>query len=262
MRRAPTLLRNACRWRRAHRRIGEPTVNRKDGKDVAMKKLTCKLEGGQPVDVTASRLVIAGWAGRDSAEVEHHIRELEALGVRRPSTVPCFYEVAPSLLTTSESIEVIGEHSSGEVEVVLIQTQAEGLLVGIGSDHTDRKVESYDVAVSKQMCAKPVGPTLWRYAEVAAHWDALIARSWRIDSNGARVLYQEGTLARLMHPEALIQRGFGATPMPDGTALFCGTQAVLGSLTSAQAFDLELHDPVLGRSLRHRYAVDALAHTE
>jgi hypothetical protein len=227
-----------------------------------MKKVACEIEGGTPIEVVASRLMIAGWAGRDSAEVEHHIRELEAIGVRRPSTVPCFYEVTPALLTTSERIEVIGERSSGEVEVVLIQTEADGLLVGIGSDHTDRKVEGYDVAVSKQMCAKPLGRTLWRYAEVAPHWDGLIVRSWRIDSSGARIRYQEGTLARLMQPEPLIRRAFGATSMVPETVLFCGTQPVLGSLTFAHAYELELHDPVLGRSLWHRYSVDALVHTE
>ncbi|RDJ98046.1 DUF2848 domain-containing protein [Paraburkholderia lacunae] len=227
-----------------------------------MKKVACEIEGGTPIEVTASRLVIAGWAGRDSVEVEHHIRELEAIGVRRPSTVPCFYEVTPELLTTAESIEVIGAHSSGEVEVVLIQTEADGLLVGLGSDHTDRKVEGYDVAVSKQMCAKPLGRALWRYSEVAAHWDALIARSWRIDSTGERIRYQEGTLARLMHPEPLIWRAFGAMSMIPETVLFCGTQPVLGPLTPAVAYVLELHDPILGRSLWHRYSVDALAHTE
>lgn len=227
-----------------------------------MKKVSCEIEGGLPLQLNASRLVIAGWAGRDSTEVEHHIRELEALGVRRPSTVPCFYEVTPALLTTAERIEVIGGHSSGEVEVVLLQTEADGLLVGIGSDHTDRRVESYDVAVSKQMCAKPLGSTLWRYTEVAAHWDALVARSWRIDAKGERVRYQDGTLARLMHPEQLISRAFGAHSMMPETVLFCGTQPVLGALTPAGAYELELHDPILGRTLRHRYSVDALAHTE
>jgi hypothetical protein len=226
-----------------------------------MKSLTFDIEGGVPVAIAAKRIVIAGWAGRDSAEVEHHIRELEAIGVRRPSSVPCFYEVSPALLTTSDSIEVIGGCSSGEVEVVLIQSKMDGLFVGIGSDHTDRKVESYDVAVSKQMCAKPLGRTLWRYADVLSHWDELIARSWRIDSDGRRVRYQEGALARLMHPEALIGRAFGSTSMLPETALFCGTQPVLGALTPASAYELELHDPVLGRSLRHRYAVNALAHT-
>jgi hypothetical protein len=227
-----------------------------------MKKVTCEIEGRTHVEVTASRLVIAGWAGRDSAEVEHHIRELEAIGVRRPSAVPLFYEVSSGLLTTSTSIEVIGRHSSGEVEAVLIQTEADGLLVGIGSDHTDRKVESYDVTVSKQMCAKPLGRMLWRYSEVAAHWDALVARSWRIDEAGERIRYQEGTLARLLPPEPLIRLAFGATSMVPETVLFCGTQPVLGPLTPAHAYELELHDPVLDRSLRHRYSVDPLAHTE
>ena len=227
-----------------------------------MKKLKCGIEGGAPIELTVDRLVIAGWAGRDTSEVEHHIRELEAIGVRRPSSVPCFYEVAASLLTTSDSIEVVGARSSGEVEVVLMQTEAHGLLVGVGSDHTDRKVEGYDVAVSKQMCEKPLGAALWRYAELEAHWDSLVARSWRIDASGERVRYQEGPLARLMHPRALIERAFGATSMTPATALFCGTQPVLGALTPAGAYELELHDPVLGRSLSHRYAVNALPHAE
>ncbi len=119
-----------------------------------MKTLVCRLDGGastEVIEVTVSRLAIAGWAGRDARDVEHHIRELEALGVKRPASVPTFYRVASALLTTEDAIDVVGTHSSGEVEVVLIQAESDGLLVGIGSDHTDRRVESYDVAVSKQM---------------------------------------------------------------------------------------------------------------
>jgi hypothetical protein len=227
-----------------------------------MKTIECRIDGGAGVEVGVSRLVIAGWAGRDARDVEHHIRELEALGVKRPASVPTFYQVAPVLLTTSAEIDVVGTHSSGEVEVVLIQTASDGLLVGIGSDHTDRRVESYDVAVSKQMCAKPVSAALWRYADVASHWDSLIARSWRIDGDAGQELYQEGTLARLLHPQDLIERGFGAAHMPPGSVMFCGTQAVLGELSASAGYALELHDPVLGRSLRHRYMVDALAHVQ
>ncbi|KLU24246.1 hypothetical protein EOS_21320 [Caballeronia mineralivorans PML1(12)] len=227
-----------------------------------MKTLECRIDGGAGIEIIVRRLVIAGWAGRDARDVEHHIRELEALGVKRPASVPTFYRITADLLTTSERIDVVGTHSSGEVEVVLIQTASNGLLVGIGSDHTDRRVESYDVAVSKQMCAKPVSATLWRYADVASHWDSLIARSWRIDGDADRVLYQEGTLARLLRPEELIERGFGAGGMPPGSAMFCGTQGVLGHLSASAGYELELHDPVLGRSLRHRYLVDALAHVE
>jgi len=227
-----------------------------------MKTLECRIDGGAGIEIIVSRLVIAGWAGRDARDVEHHIRELEALGVKRPASVPTFYRITADLLTTSERIDVVGTHSSGEVEVVLIQTASDGLLVGIGSDHTDRRVESYDVAVSKQMCAKPVSATLWRYADIASHWDSLIARSWRIGGDADRALYQEGTLARLLHPQGLIERGFGAGGMPPGSAMFCGTQAALGHLSASVGYELELHDPVLGRSLRHRYMVQALAHVE
>ncbi|PXW24998.1 DUF2848 domain-containing protein [Paraburkholderia caballeronis] len=232
-------------------------------------KLKCEIErvaapgssaNTAPCELAVERLVIAGWAGRDRDDVEHHIRELEAIGVRRPASVPCFYPLAAALLTTGARIETVGAQSSGEVEVVLVQTASDGLVVGIGSDHTDRHVEAYDVTVSKQVCAKPLGRTLWRYDDVAGHWDALVARSWRIDADGTRALYQEGTLARLLPPAELIARGFGGAVMPAGTALFCGTQPVLGALTPAAAYELELHDPVLARSLRHRYAVDALAH--
>ena len=32
------------------------------------------------------------------------------------------------------------------------------IFVGLGSDHTDRKVETYSVTVSKQMCDKVMAP--------------------------------------------------------------------------------------------------------
>ena len=37
-------------------------------------------------EVAIEHAVIAGWTGRDPAAVEKHIRELEALGVKRPAT--------------------------------------------------------------------------------------------------------------------------------------------------------------------------------
>src|SRR5258705_10255784 len=123
-----------------------------------MKTLECEIDGRSGIDVAVNRLVIAGWAGRDANEVEHHIRELEALGVRRPASVPWFYEIAPSLLTTAERIDVVGGHSSGEVEVVLIQTENAGLLVGIGSDHTDRRGGKFHVGGAEEKWRQPVGP--------------------------------------------------------------------------------------------------------
>ena len=74
---------------------------------------------GATIEVAVADLVIAGWTGRDAAAVEAHIAELEAIGVPRPASVPCFYRVAAALLTTAEEIQAPGPDSSGEVEFVL-----------------------------------------------------------------------------------------------------------------------------------------------
>src|SRR5207302_1600849 len=117
--------------------------------------------GASRREVVVSDAVIAGWTGRDAEAVEKHIKELEALGVKRPATTPIFYRVGAARLTIDAGIEVLGETSSGEVEFVLLRTQG-ALWVGTGSDHTDREVEAYGVSVSKQMCEKPIAPLFWR----------------------------------------------------------------------------------------------------
>jgi hypothetical protein len=143
--------------------------------------------------VAVSELVIAGWTGRDPAAVEKHIAELEKLGVRRPATTPIFYRVSASRLTVSDHIEASGGASSGEIEFVLLQALGQ-LWVGVGSDHTDREVETYGVTVAKQMCDKPIAPTFWRLDTVWPHWDRLQLRA-HIAEDGRSILYQEGPVA-------------------------------------------------------------------
>ena len=137
-------------------------------------------------DVPIDDAVVAGWTGRDAAAVEKHIKELEALGVKRPATTPIFYRVSAARLTTDGEIEVVGERSGGEVEFVLLQHGGR-MWVGTGSDHTDREVETYGVTVSKQMCDKPLAPVFWAFDELAPHWDQLKLRAHVVD-NGARKL--------------------------------------------------------------------------
>jgi hypothetical protein len=209
-----------------------------------------------PLTLPIDRAVIAGWTGRDPVARDKHIAELEAIGIARPASTPIYYRVAARRRTTAESIEVSGTESSGEVEFVLIGWQGR-IFVGVGSDHTDRKVEAYSVTVSKQMCDKVVAPVLWELEDVVGHWDQLILRShaW---VDGARVLYQEGTLDSMLPVEELIERGFGATGLPDGCAMFGGTFAAKGGIRSASRFEFELEDPVLKRSIRHGYDVIVL----
>jgi hypothetical protein len=209
-----------------------------------------------PLTLPIDHAVIAGWTGRDPVAGDKHIAELEAIGIARPATTPIYYRVAARRLTTADSIEVSGGDSSGEVEFVLIGWQGR-IFVGAGSDHTDRKVETYSVTVSKQMCDKVMAPVLWEIEEVAGHWDRLILRShaW-ID--GARVLYQEGRLDAMLPVKDLIARGFGDKGLPDGCVMFGGTFAAKGGIRPASRFEFELEDPVLKRSIRHAYDVIAL----
>jgi hypothetical protein len=208
-------------------------------------------------EVAIDDAIIAGWTGRDPAAVEKHIRELEALGVKRPASTPIFYRVAATRLTTGVEIEAVGANSGGEVEFVLLQHDGR-LWVGVGSDHTDREVEAYGVTVSKQMCDKPLAPVFWAFDEVAPHWDRLQLRSHVVE-NGARVLYQEGSVAAMLAPLDLIGRcAGGGTALPENTIMYCGTLAAKGGVRPTPRFEYEIEDPVLGRSIAHAYAVRIL----
>lgn len=211
--------------------------------------------GSRSINAEIHSLVIAGWTGRDVAALEHHIAELAALGVKRPSRIPCYYRVAADRLTTAEQVDCLGAASSGEVEAVMIALP-DGLWVGLGSDHTDREVEAYSVAVSKQMCPKPLAPVLWRFDEVAPHFDSLISRSFILE-DGQRKLYQEGPLAK-MRPPADLMAGLDSGRLGPGCAMFCGTHGAIGGVRPAARFEMELEDPVLGRRIQHGYTVETL----
>ncbi|GAG44702.1 unnamed protein product, partial [marine sediment metagenome] len=155
-------------------------------------KAVFQIEADSPrqVEVDFNTLIVAGWAGRDIAAIEHHIEELAAIGVPRPTSVPLYYRIADNQLTQAEQVQAVGGDSSGEVETFVFAADGE-MYVSIASDHTDRKLETVSVAMSKQVCVKPVATTAWRLADVAGYWDELVIRSYIVE-NGAEVLYQEG----------------------------------------------------------------------
>lgn len=204
------------------------------------------------MDVDIQHLVIAGWTGRDDTAVKHHIAELASIGVTPPSHVPLFYRVSANLLVQAPTIEVLGTTTSGEVEPVLVRAGGTTWL-GLGSDQTDRALESVSVAASKQACPKPVSDRLWPIDEVAGHLDDLILRC-HILENGNWVLYQEGTLAAILPLPDLAQRA----DMGDNTVMFCGTLGAIGPIRDAAAYRMELVDQALNRSLTLEYRVQCL----
>ena len=212
--------------------------------------------GADRIGITPTALVIAGWTGRDEAALRHHIEELAAIGVAPPSAVPLYYRAAAANVTQAAVLEVLGPDSSGEVEPVIVSL-ADGLWVGVGSDHTDRKAEAAGIALSKQLCGKPIGTALWPLAEVEGHWDSLVLRA-RATIGTKEMRYQDGGIATLRHPRDLLARRPGGPGLPPGTVMFCGTIGAIGGIRPATRFAVELHDPVLGRTLRHAYDVREL----
>jgi hypothetical protein len=215
-------------------------------------------EGDSPrtADVAVRQAIVAGWTGRNREALEKHIRELEELGVARPASTPIYYRVSAARVTTDPVIQTTGGASSGEVEFVLAQWGGQ-MWVGVGSDHTDREAETYNVTVSKQMCEKPVAGAFWRFADVSAHWGQLVMRSY-IFENGARVLYQEGSVEAMLDPAVLIEGYAGKTQLDEDSVMFCGTFAAKGGIRPADIFEFEIEDPVLGRKISHSYQLDKL----
>jgi hypothetical protein len=210
-----------------------------------------------------TKVVIAGWTGRNREAIDHHIEELAAIGVPRPSTVPLYYRVGINCLTQAHSIEVVGDNTSGEAEPVFL-VMPDGLWLTVGSDHTDRSAETYSVALSKQLCPKVIAKQAWRFDDIKGHADKILLRSWVVDAD-ARVLYQDGTLAAIRPLESLLQ-GFAnsisvgnvAEAMPIGSLMSCGTVGAIGGIRPAKRFIMQLFDPILNRALEHEYEIDVL----
>lgn len=224
-----------------------------------MTALRFAVAGHGTIELQPKQLVIAGWTGRDRAAIEHHIDELAAIGVPRPSSVPLYYRVAASLLTQGERIEVLGAGSSGEVEPVLLRAQGRWWLT-VGSDHTDRDAERAGVALSKQLCAKPIAAQAWLWDALAARADGIGLRS-EIFEHGRWVRYQEGSLASIRPLIDLVAGLPADVPVADGLVLFCGTLGALPDATGrgvrpAERMRLQLIDGAA--VLSHEYASVAL----
>lgn len=211
----------------------------------------------ETLELNVKKVFNAGYAGSDQAKVQEHIDELAKLGVPTPSTTPTLYPISNNLLTTGEKIQVQHGETSGEIEYVLIWTRGE-LYITIGSDHTDRKLESYSVPMSKQAYPNIIANDVWRFDDIKNHWDQIELTCY-VTANNERVLYQKGTLADLMSPDDW-QGVFEKKQVDtDGNFFFSATiNTVAKNLAFATNYEFELNDPVLNRSIHHHYMVEQL----
>lgn len=224
-------------------------------------RLEFAVDDGTSFSLEPRQAVIAGWTGRDRGAIDHHIEELAAIGVPRPSTVPLYYRVGTGLLTQAARIDALGPDSSGEVEPVLIAAGGRWWL-GLGSDHTDRALETHSVAASKQVCAKPLARAVWAWDAVRAHADQIELASQILEA-GRWVPYQQGHLARIRPLDDLLAAAPADVLRTDGLVMFCGTLGAIADahgrgVRPAPAMRLLLRDPVRGREISHEYETRVL----
>ena len=219
-----------------------------------------RLGGCQEVSVQVPYVLCAGWSGRSQDKVKEHIDELVKLGVPAPTEIPILFSITNDMITTTRHVDVQGKETSGEVEFVLINIGGEWF-VTVGSDQTDREAEQFNIEKSKQLCQKITGQVLWPLDEVKDHWDALRLAAW-VTKGGKRVPYQDEDLSALITYQMLLDLVQRKLPcvLPE-VPIFSGTIPTKTGLVFADLFEMEFKDPVLGRSIYHRYSVRSLNET-
>lgn len=205
----------------------------------------------------ADELILAGWTGRDQADVQHHIDELAALGIPGPSRTPIYYRTSVDHVSQTERLQVLGPDTSGEIEYVLLSFP-DGLWFTVGSDQTDRKAETMGIALSKQLAGKVFAREAWRLDEHLPHWDALrLTAHATID--GKKVVYQDTAMSAIRPPLQLIELYTGGKKtLPVGTIMMSGTPPAIGGIRPAARFDMTLADPASGASISHGYEINVL----
>ena len=223
-------------------------------------QLTFDVVGAHPAAIVfpVKRVLNGGFAGRDQSQVRAHIEELAHLGVKDPGETPTFYPLVHTAVSQEPQLEVVGDKGNwGEAEPVILFT-GDGLLVTVGSDHTDRDLEGFSIIKSKQVYPNMLAAKAWRFDEVVDRWDALTLRAWVGESR--RALFQEAPLAALMRPEDLVDRARALIDGdPEGTVFFLGTVAGKMQIDFADVFECELEDPATGDTIVCAYRAEPLS---
>lgn len=171
-------------------------------------------------DFEIRRMYNFGSATRDPETAVAHQQEVAKSGIHIALDVPAprIYPIARHALTTEDEVFVQSDRTSGEVEIVIYV--GDRLYVGVGSDHTDRALETVSIPGSKQACANHLPPIFWPYDEIRDSWDDCVLRSW-VDGR----LYQDVGVDAFLRPEdivALLRERVDGVP-DHGFLVFCGT---------------------------------------
>ncbi|ONI70204.1 hypothetical protein BWI15_25740 [Kribbella sp. ALI-6-A] len=229
----------------------------KSVEDSVSQTLRFTLPDGTPREIEVRYALNAGYAGRDTAQVQHHVDELAELGVPAPRRIPTLYPLSISLVSRPEVVQVAHNRTSGEAEWALVVGDGpDDLLLTAACDHTDRALEVHGVAWSKQTAPDLLGDVAWPLASIEHELDQFTLKAW-VRHGGEEQLIQDGTLAQLLPPAYWVKE-LGNLLRP-GTVLLSGTIPMIAGVDQfADAWRVELTDP-RGLTSRIEYAVEQLA---
>lgn len=226
--------------------------------------LHLRLEGAsgtERLDFPAERVYNLGFTIRDAAKMQAHLDEVAREGVPPPSTdhPPVIFPISPWATITDTEVPVQYDKTSGEIEIVTLAL-GDQVFVGVGSDHTDRALESIDIPWSKQVAPNVLAPTVWRWTDVQDHWDEVQLESYVLEGE-ERKLYQRAGVAEFWTPIEMRDSLHGRIKPVEGGGLilFSGTVvSVDHTLSYSREWTLRMIDPVLRRMIEHTYHVIVL----
>lgn len=207
---------------------------------------------------SVSSVYCIGYSGSDSKKVKAHIDELAELGIPKPPEIPMLYPVRISNLNQNGSIEIIGSKTSGEAEIVLIfgETESE-IYVSVGSDHTDRELESVDINKSKQVCDKPLANQAWPLSKLVDGWNELKLVS-KVLINGRWEAYQEQNVTAILPLNEILAYLNKKSLDLKNSVVFAGTVPLLNGFKYGDGYEVELVDPINNKSISCKYFVKNL----
>ena len=219
------------------------------------------LKGSFPLTMEYDRVFAIGYAGRNMKKTMEHIKELEEqLGVPAPKRIPTIFQCGNYTLTQEQNLHFVGKKTCGEVEYIILLTGGK-TYIGIGSDHTDREMESISVPKSKQACAKPIGKVIWDYDELKDHWESILLVSTQL-VDGQVIPYQQGTLKDILPVETILAELNERVGGMEKSIIYSGTVPLVEGFRYGEEFRCEMIDEKLGRKLSLAYGVVAISEEE
>ncbi|WP_174614705.1 DUF2848 family protein [Virgibacillus ihumii] len=209
-------------------------------------------------DLAINSCFCVGYSGRDKQQALKHVEELAELGVPKPQEIPALFPLRNSSVTHDSMIEVIGGESTGEAEIVFIfGDSVDEVYVTVGSDHTDRSLETVDINKSKQVCDKPFAKRAWLLDDLLNHWDELELASY-ILVNQQWEPYQRESVQKILHPTDVIEFLKKKQIPLKHSIVFAGTVPLLNGFKQGSKFLMKLIDPVKNDEISTEYEIKNL----